>query len=160
MGCGGLWRDAVEETGTETGGEWDEIPIFHSPISPFFRRVKRLPHSPLCTHRRTNGPCHTPTLSATAASADACHRTSHKGGGGALCPPPPPAAAQALHSAAVPLPPPNPRHIPIDTSLGRTLPQLPPPGPKHVLEERGEGGGCLEPKILCTKRGPNQYCLL
>ena len=30
--------------------------------------------------------------------------------------------------------------------------------PADVLEEgKGGGGGCLEPKSLCTKNGPNQY---
>ena len=49
VGCGGLWRDVVEENG-ENGRKWDEIPIFHSPISPIFPEVEdehraKHPHS-------------------------------------------------------------------------------------------------------------------
>ena len=46
-GCGGLWRDVVEENGTKMtkmGEKWDKIPIFHTPIPPLlFRRSKIFP---------------------------------------------------------------------------------------------------------------------
>ena len=46
VGCGGLWRDVVEENGTkmgEMGEKWDEIPIFHSPLFPIFPGVEDVP---------------------------------------------------------------------------------------------------------------------
>ena len=46
VGRGGLWRDVVDEKGTKMGEKWDEIPIFHSPISPFSRRSKIFPIVP------------------------------------------------------------------------------------------------------------------
>ena len=34
-------------------GEWDEVPIFHSPIFPIFPGVEDLPHSSLCKNQVT-----------------------------------------------------------------------------------------------------------
>ena len=74
VGCGGLWRDVVEENGRKMGGKWDEIPIFL--ISPIFTEVDDLPHRSLCKTQPTalkNGSfCHPPTLTATAAGVEAC----------------------------------------------------------------------------------------
>ena len=37
VGCGGLWRDAVEmgQKWGEMGKKWDELPIFRVSFSPF-----------------------------------------------------------------------------------------------------------------------------
>ena len=68
---GGLWW-------TKMGEKWDEIPTFHSPISPIFLEVDGVPHNSLCENQLTaltDGKMdifathrHSP---ATAASADA-----------------------------------------------------------------------------------------
>ena len=74
IGCG-LWRLVVEENGRKGVQTGTECPFFTVPVSRFFRRSD--PQFPLkksihCTHRRKNGIfCHPPTLTATAASADA-----------------------------------------------------------------------------------------
>ena len=51
----GVW--VVEGCGAmrerKLGVKWDEIPIFHSPISPIFPEVNDLPPSSLCKHQRT-----------------------------------------------------------------------------------------------------------
>ena len=67
-GCGGMWFGILgQKCGKDEGkmGEkWDEIPIFYSPV------VKDSSH----THRQTNrNSCHSPTPTATPASADACY---------------------------------------------------------------------------------------
>ena len=84
VGCGGLYRDAVEENGTEMGPKWDEAPIFHSAISPIFPEVEGLPRSSLCKHQPT-------------ALTDA-HR--HGGECGCLCPSPPPSQRAVPWGAA------------------------------------------------------------
>ena len=79
VGCGGLWRGVVQENGRKMGETRDEIPIFHSSIFPVFPRVVDLPHNSLCTNQLTaltdgkmENFCHSATLTATAAGADAC----------------------------------------------------------------------------------------
>ena len=43
-GCGGMWLRKM-------GQKWDEIPIYHSPISPIFPEVEGLSHSSLCKNQ-------------------------------------------------------------------------------------------------------------
>ena len=82
-GCGGMWLRKMGENGRKMGGKWDEIPIFYSPISPIFLELKIFPTVPFVKlahriHRQKNGIfCHSPTLTATAASADACSWDNH-----------------------------------------------------------------------------------
>ena len=80
VGCGGLWWDVVAENGTKMGekwgGRWDEIPPLFStvPFLPFFRRSKifsKTPKFTALTNRKMGFFCHSPTLTTTAASADA-----------------------------------------------------------------------------------------
>ena len=69
----------LRKMGEKMGQNWDEILIFHSPISPIFPEVEDLPHTSLCknqltalTDEKKNGNvCHSPTRTATAAGADA-----------------------------------------------------------------------------------------
>ena len=76
VGCGRLWRDMVEENGTKAGEQWERKATLHSPMFPIFPEVEDLPPqfpSAHRTHRRETGDfCHSPTLTATAASAEAC----------------------------------------------------------------------------------------
>ena len=65
---------------------------FHSPIFPIFPELEDIPHSSLCkksahrTHRRKNRDfCQSPTLTATAASADAWVHDTDKTIGGLQC---------------------------------------------------------------------------
>ena len=74
MGCGGLWRNVMEENGgkwkeneTQMEGKWDEIPGFHSSSFPICPDVEDLTHnshffkSAHRTHRPKNGNfCHSP----------------------------------------------------------------------------------------------------
>ena len=50
VGCGGLWRDAVEENETKLGEKWEKsgtrYPFTTVPFSPFFRRLKTFPTVP------------------------------------------------------------------------------------------------------------------
>ena len=84
VGCGGLWWDVVEETGTKMekmGDNWQKnrkkYPFFTIPCFLLFRGSKTFPTAPFVkissrTYRRKNGNfCHSPTLTAMAASADA-----------------------------------------------------------------------------------------
>ena len=134
VGCGGLWWDVLEENGTQLGEKWEEIGTKHRfftiPFPPFSPEVKDLPHSSLCkkpahrTHRRRNGNfCHSPALTATAASADASrvHRT------------PPGRPAWALFVG------PTNSHIP----WRRVLPSHPRTGRRWVsLIHTSDVGGC------------------
>ena len=72
VGCGGLWWDVVEESGTKKEKIWTKYPFFTVPFSRFFRRLKIAPFLKTRTHQRKNGIfCHPPTLTITAAGADA-----------------------------------------------------------------------------------------
>ena len=53
VGCGGLWRDVVEENGMKMGGKWDEIPIFHRSVLPILPEAEDLPHPSLCENQVT-----------------------------------------------------------------------------------------------------------
>ena len=55
-GGGGLSRDVVEENERRMGEKWDEILIFHSPISPIFPEVEDLPQSSLCKNSSPQSP--------------------------------------------------------------------------------------------------------
>ena len=65
------------------GESWDGVPILDSPISPSFLVAEDLPHSFLCkTTALTDGKwefCLSPTLTATAASAEACREAEKSG---------------------------------------------------------------------------------
>ena len=53
VGCGGLWRDVVEENGMKMGGKWDEIPIFHRSVLPILPEIEDLPHPSICKNQVT-----------------------------------------------------------------------------------------------------------
>ena len=53
VGCGGLWQEVVEENGRKMGEKRQEIPVFHSTISPTFPDVEGLPHNSLCKKQLT-----------------------------------------------------------------------------------------------------------
>ena len=61
VGCGGLWRDVVEENGRKMGGQWEDngtkYPFFTVPFPPFSRR----PRMPLTVPVVKIGPPHSPT---------------------------------------------------------------------------------------------------
>ena len=81
VGCKGLWRDVVEENRSNMGEKWEKMgrnTHFSQSRFPILPEVEDLPHSPLCENQRSaptdgkNGHfCHSPTLTAAAASADA-----------------------------------------------------------------------------------------
>ena len=91
VGCGGLWRDAIEENRAKmekTGRKWERMgengtkyPFWGVPFVLFFPEVKDQPHNSLCKNQLTavihgkgqkrENLCHSLTLTATAASADA-----------------------------------------------------------------------------------------
>ena len=120
MDCG-LWRDVVEENGTKMGekreGNGTKYPFSTVPFGHLSGGRRSCPQSPLqtsahFTHRRKNGHvCHPKTLTARAASADACFM-GHP-----------------------PTPGPRPSHAPPNPPQRCGLPTSPPPGggvPRHL----------------------------